>query len=204
MVVWGLISCFMLTTPSMILFHSHLTLVLFLPLGLLLGSLAGISEMNNNDGYFALMMIVVSWWTVHLLPALGSQSFNLILAPPYSRMSDKRVYCMKYTVHKYPCLHWRVGLMVTYPAHAMIMLLIWSLLHDDTPAHPIVDLPCTWSSRHTVNLQRDITSWLQPAPVCYCAHGENLHHISPLLAQVGFLCALLSALSNLCCWHIHQ
>jgi hypothetical protein len=68
------------------------------------------------------------------------------------------VYCQKYTVHEYPHHHQRVGLMVTYPAHAMIMFLIWSLLRDDTPAHPIVDLPCTRSSRHTVNLQRKITS----------------------------------------------
>ena len=50
--------------------------------------------------------------------------------------------------------------MVTYPTHAMIMLIIWSLLRDDTPAHPIVDLTRTRSSRHTVNLQREITSRL--------------------------------------------
>ncbi len=72
--------------------------------------------------------------------------------------------------------------MVTYPTHAMIMLIIWNLLRDDTPAHPIIDLPCTQSSRHTVNLLREIASRLQPAPVCYCVHGEYLHHISPLLA----------------------
>jgi hypothetical protein len=150
----------MLTTPSMISFHSHLTLVLLLPLGLLVGSLAGIGEMNNNDGYFALMMIVVYWWTVHLLPALGSQSLNLILAPPWSGKSDNTVYCQKYTVHEYPRHHQRAGLMVTYPTHAMIMLIIWSLLRDDTPAYPIVDLTRTQSSRHTVNLQREITSRL--------------------------------------------
>jgi hypothetical protein len=51
-VVWGLMSCSMLMTPSMISFHSHLTLVILLLLGLLVGSLAGIGEMNNNDGYF--------------------------------------------------------------------------------------------------------------------------------------------------------
>jgi hypothetical protein len=45
----------MLTILSMISFHSHLTLLLLLLLGLLVGSLAGIGEMNNNDGYFALM-----------------------------------------------------------------------------------------------------------------------------------------------------
>jgi hypothetical protein len=159
-VVWGLMSCSMLMTPSTISFHSHLTLVLLLPLGRLVGSLAGIGEMNNNDEYYALMMIVVYWWTVHLLPALGSQSLNIILAPPWSGKSDNTVYCQKYTVHKYPRHHRRVGLMVTYPAHAMIMLIIWSLLRDDTPAHPIVDLPRTQSSRHTLNLQREITSRL--------------------------------------------
>jgi hypothetical protein len=142
-VVWGLMSCSMLTTPSMISFHSHLTLVLLLTLGLLVGSLHGIGEMNNNDGYFALMMIVMYWWSVHLLPALGSQSLNFILAPPWSGKSDNTVYCQKYTVQEYPHHHRRAGLMVTYPTHAMIMLIIWSLLRDDTPVHPIVDLTCT-------------------------------------------------------------
>jgi hypothetical protein len=75
----------------MISFHSHFTLVLPLPLGLLVGSLAGIGEMNNNNGYFALVMIVVYWWSVHLLPALGSQSLNLILGPPWSGKSDTTV-----------------------------------------------------------------------------------------------------------------
>jgi hypothetical protein len=70
------------------------------------------------------------------------------------------VYCQKYTVHEYPRQHQRVGSMVTYPAHAMIMLIIWSLLRGDSPAHPIVDLPFTQSSRHTVNLQCEITSRL--------------------------------------------
>jgi hypothetical protein len=63
--VWGLIACSLLTSPS-ISFCSHLVLTLVLPLGILDGSYAGFGNFDNNSGCFALLLVVVYWWLVHL------------------------------------------------------------------------------------------------------------------------------------------
>ncbi len=117
------------------------------------------SMLNDLEQKYQQLITAEKWEGVGHI-ALGSQSLNLILAPPWFGKSDNTVYCQKYTVHEYTRHHQCAGLMVTYPTHAMIMFLIWSLLRDDTPAHPIVDLTYTRSSRHTVNLQPKITSRL--------------------------------------------
>jgi type III secretory pathway component EscS len=67
--------------------------MILLPMGILVGFLIGLGEMDDNSGYFSLMLIVIYWWLVKLLPVLGNRILSLILAPPWSGQGDNTGYC---------------------------------------------------------------------------------------------------------------
>jgi hypothetical protein len=99
--VWGLMVCSLLSPPSLS-FGSHLVLTLVLPLVIVVGSYAGFGNFDNNSGCFSLLLVVVYWWSFHLLPLLGHHVLSLILAPPWSGHSNSTGYCQGHTVHKFP------------------------------------------------------------------------------------------------------
>ncbi len=105
------------------------------------------------------------WWSMILLPALGTQSLSLILAPPWSgQLGDNTGYCGLYTVHKFPCHHKQFGVIVTYSTHFILMIWLICLPYDDTPVHLIDVLNHEQTRKNTVNLLCGVTSQLQPAP----------------------------------------
>jgi hypothetical protein len=102
--VWGLIACSLLTYPS-ISFCSHLVLALVLPLGTLVRLYASFGNFDNNSGCFTLLLVVVYWWSVHLLPSLGYCALSLILTPPWSGHINYTGYFQGHTVHEFPWHH---------------------------------------------------------------------------------------------------
>ncbi len=133
--VWGLIACSLLTSPS-ISFCSHLVFMLVLPLGILVGLYAGFGNLDNNNGCFALLLVVLNWCLVHLLPTLCRCVLSLILAPPWSGHSNYTGYFQGHTVHKLPWHHRRFGVMVTYSTHVILLFFFFSLLAVELP-HPL-------------------------------------------------------------------
>jgi hypothetical protein len=134
--VWGLIACSFLKTP-LISFNSHLILTILLPLGIVVGSVAGFGKFAHNSRSFTLLLIVVYWWSLSLLLTLGHHVLLLILAPPWSNTADGTAYCGKYQVLEFPCHHQWCGLLATYPTHTMFLLTFLSYLWHTDPVHPI-------------------------------------------------------------------
>jgi hypothetical protein len=111
-------------------------------------------------------------------------------------------FCQQHTVYRCPRHHRRVGLMVTYSTHAVVMLPIGHLLCDNTPAHPIFTLTHGQSLGHAVNLQCEVTGQLQPAPDYQQMNGYySRYHVNALLTQAKLLQIFFPMISNLCCWN---
>ncbi len=155
--VWGLIACSLLTSPF-ISFCSHLVLMLVLPLGILVGLYAGFGNFDNNRGCFTLLLVVVYWWSGHLLPTLGWCVLFLILAPPCSGHSNYTGYFQGHTVHELPRHHRCFGLMVTYLTHVILLFFFVSLLAVDPP-HPFDEL-IQGTRRLVVNLRHEVSNHL--------------------------------------------
>jgi hypothetical protein len=132
--------------------------MLVLPLGILVGLYAGFGNFDNNSGCFALLLIVVYWWLVHLLPTLCHHVLSLILAPPWSGHSNYTGYFQGHTVHKFPWHHRRFGVMVTYSTHVILLFFFFSLLALDLP-HPLDEL-IQGTRRLAVNLWREVSNHL--------------------------------------------
>jgi hypothetical protein len=102
--------------------------MLVLPLGILVGSYAGFGNFDNNSGCFTLLLVILYWWSVHLLFTLGSCVLSLILAPPWSGHSNYIGYCQGHTVHNLilaPQMFWCD---VTYLTHVILLfsfLVFW-------------------------------------------------------------------------------
>ena len=155
---------------------------------ILVGFLLGLGEMDNNSGYFSLLLIVTYWWLTKLLPVLGNQFLSLILAPPWSGQGDNTGYCQVYTVQEFPHHHQHVGVMVTYSTHLAIMSSLLFLLCNDTPVHPIDTLIHEQARSNSINLMREVTGQLQPAPNFQHAYYDSDGYcVSSVFAQAVLL-----------------
>ncbi len=135
-----------------------MVLTLVLPLGILVGLYAGFGNFDNNSGCFALLLVVVYWWSVYLLPTLCHCVLSLILAPPWSGHSNYTGYFQGHTVHEFPRHHKRFGVMVTYSIHVILLFFFFSLLAVDLP-HPLDEL-IQGTRRLAVNLWREVSDYL--------------------------------------------
>jgi hypothetical protein len=147
--------------------------MIFLPMSIVVGFLLGIGEMDNNSGQFSLLLIATYWWLVKLLPVLGDRILSLILAPPWSGNGDNTGYCQVFTVQEFPRHHRRTGVMVTYSKNFVLLNLLFCLLCDETPIHPIDTLDHEQARSNSINLMREVAGQLQPAPNYQRASGTS-------------------------------
>ncbi len=171
-------------------------------MGILVGFLVGLIEMDNNSGYFSLMLIVIYWWLVKLLPVLENRIFSLFLAPPWSGQGDNTGYCGIFTVQEFPHHHQHVGVMVTYLTTLVLMSWLLCLLCDGTPVHPIGNLDHEQERSNSVNLMREVTGQLQPAPNYLREHyNSDGYCISSVFAQAVLLRILFHAILHVHLWY---
>ncbi len=162
---------------SFALLQSHLFFTLVLPLGILVGSYAGVGNFDNNSGCFTLLLVVVYWWSVHLLPTLGRCVLSFILAPLRSGHSDYTGFFQGHTVHEFPWHHRRLGVMVTYSTHVILLFFFFNLLAVDLP-HPLDEL-IQGTRRLAINLWREVSDHLhQRLPVAEII-GDHYSKKSP-------------------------
>ncbi len=201
--VWGLIACSLLTSPFFS-FCSHLVLTLVLPLGILVGLYGGFGNFDNNSGCFALLLVVVYWWLVHLLRTLCRRVLSLILAPPWFGHSNYTGYFQGHTVHKFPRHHRRFGVMVTYSTHVILLFLFFSLLAVDPP-HPL-DKLIQGTRRLPVNLRHEVSDHLHkrlPVNWQWSVSGHLHFDVSlapPIMVHAELFRVVLATLFHICCW----
>jgi hypothetical protein len=201
--VWGLIACSLLISPS-ISFCSHLVLTLVLPLGILVGLYAGFGNFDKNSWCFALLLVVVYWWLVHLLPTLCRCVLSFILAPPWSGHSNYTGYFQGHTVHEFLWHHRHFDVMVTYSTHAIYLFFFFSLLAV-VPPHLLDDL-IQGTRRLVVNLWREVSNHLhERLPVNrQCSVSGHLHFdvcsAPPIMVHAELFRVVLATLIHICCW----
>jgi hypothetical protein len=210
--VGGLIACSLLISPS-ISFCSHLVLTHVLPFGILVRLYAGFGNFDNNSRCFALLLVVVYWWLVHLLPTVCRRVISVILAPPWSRHSNYTGYFQGHTVHEFPRHHRRFGVMVTYSTHVILLFFFFSLLAADPP-HPLDEL-IQGTRRLAVNLWREVSNHLhQRFPVNrQCSVSGHLRFdvcsAPPIMVHAELFRVVLATLFHIWRWcmlspHRHQ
>jgi hypothetical protein len=125
-----------------------------------------------------------------------------ILAPPWSGQGDNTGYCRVFTVQEFPCHHQRVDVMVTYSTNLVLMSWLLCLLCDDTPIHPINNLDHEQERSNSVNLMREVTGQLQPAPNYLREYyGSDGYCISSVFAQAVLLRILFHAILHVHLWY---
>jgi hypothetical protein len=143
--------------------------MILLPLGIVVGSVAGFGKFAHNSGSFTLLLIIVHWWSFYLLPTLGHRVLSIILAPPWSNTADGTAYCGKYQVLEFPRHHQRCGLLATYPTH---LSYFW---HTD-PVHLINAVVRGRPNDSVASLHHELNQHLSPSSHSHwplaltCAH----------------------------------
>jgi hypothetical protein len=92
--------------------------------------------------------------------------------------------------------------MVTYSTNLILMSWLLCLFWDDTPVHPINNLDHEQERSNSVNLMREVTGQLQPAPNYLREYYDSDGYcISSVFVQAVLLRILFHAILHVHLWH---
>jgi hypothetical protein len=91
--------------------------------------------------------------------------------------------------------------MVTYSTHLALMSSLLFLMCNDTPVHPIDTLNHEQARSNSINLMREVTGQLQPAPNFQHAYYDlDRYCVSSIFAQAVLIRTLFHVVLNVHLW----